>query len=134
MRLRTGSAPGRPRQTGQTCEFGGAPKSVRQPQKILVAVRSCAWISSPMTASYGTRRAFLNLRFRTGSLDRGRDVVLERLEILGEHLGELRRLLVVLRRVGPGTARIEHAVRHARARHRDIEIEDRMLLVLDSIE
>ena len=50
-RLSTGSAPGRPRQTGQTCEFGGAPKAVLQPQKILVRVRSWAWISSPMTGS-----------------------------------------------------------------------------------
>src|SRR5712691_2799146 len=40
-----------PRQTGHTCEFGGAPNDVLQPQKILVRVCSCAWISNPMTGS-----------------------------------------------------------------------------------
>ena len=30
---------------------GGAPKVVGHPQKILLAVRSCAWISRPMTGS-----------------------------------------------------------------------------------
>jgi hypothetical protein len=33
------------------CVLGGAPNRVEQPQKILVAVSSWAWISSPMTAS-----------------------------------------------------------------------------------
>src|SRR5579862_2126350 len=51
-RLNTGSAPGSPRQTGQTLVFGGAPKLVGQPQKILVAVASWTWTSRPMTASY----------------------------------------------------------------------------------
>jgi hypothetical protein len=37
-----GSAPGSPRQTGHTWEFGGAPKSVLHEQKIFVCVRSCA--------------------------------------------------------------------------------------------
>src|SRR6185369_5320860 len=74
------------------------------------------------------------LGLRAGGLHRRRDVALERLEVVGEHLGELRRLLVVLRGVGPCAARIEHAVRHTRARRGYIEIEDRMLLVLDSIE
>ena len=36
----TGRAPGIPRQTGQTLEFGGAPNRVEHEQKILVAVRS----------------------------------------------------------------------------------------------
>ena len=48
----TGSAPGRPRHTGQTCVFGFAPNAALQPQKIFDAVRSWAWISSPMTGSY----------------------------------------------------------------------------------
>src|SRR5258705_5839386 len=43
-----------PRQTGHTCEFGGAPNDVLQPQKIFVRVFSCAWISSPMTGSKAT--------------------------------------------------------------------------------
>src|SRR3954451_21895125 len=47
----TGSAPGKPRHTWQSCVFGSAPNRVLQPQKILVAVRSCAWISSPITGS-----------------------------------------------------------------------------------
>src|ERR1035438_7330793 len=50
-RLSTGSAPGRPRQTGQTLVLGDAPKLVGQPQKILVAVASWTCTSSPMTAS-----------------------------------------------------------------------------------
>jgi hypothetical protein len=49
--FRTGSAPGKPRHTGHTCVFGGAPKAVSHPQKIFVRVESCAWISSPITAS-----------------------------------------------------------------------------------
>jgi hypothetical protein len=47
-----GSAPGRPRQTGQTWVFGGAPKSVAQPQNIFDAVPSSTWVSSPITGSY----------------------------------------------------------------------------------
>ncbi len=38
-------------QTGQMCVFGSAPNAALQPQKIFDAVRSCAWISSPITAS-----------------------------------------------------------------------------------
>ena len=51
-RLMTGSVPGRPRQTGQVREFGGASSmSVEQPQNIFEAVLSWTWISMPMTAS-----------------------------------------------------------------------------------
>jgi hypothetical protein len=53
----TGSAPGSPRQTGQTLVFGGSPKRVEQEQKILVAVSSWMWTSSPMTGSYLARAA-----------------------------------------------------------------------------
>jgi hypothetical protein len=50
--LIVGSAPGRPRQTGQQWVFGAAPSmSVEQPQNILLAVLSWQWISMPMTAS-----------------------------------------------------------------------------------
>ena len=49
--LTTGSEPGRPRQTGQVCVFGGSPKLSSQPQNIFVAVASWTWISSPMTGS-----------------------------------------------------------------------------------
>src|SRR3954471_17345840 len=48
----TGSAPGRPRHTGQTFVFGGAPNVVGQLQKALVAVSSWTWTSSPITTSY----------------------------------------------------------------------------------
>jgi len=41
--LRTGSAPGKPRQTGQTLVFGGDPKRLTHPQKALVSVRSWTW-------------------------------------------------------------------------------------------
>ena len=40
FRFSTGSAPGIPRQTGHTFEFGGAPNRVEHEQKILVAVSS----------------------------------------------------------------------------------------------
>ena len=47
----TGSAPGRPRQTGQVCVFGSAPNVVSQPQNILLAVPSSTCVSRPMTGS-----------------------------------------------------------------------------------
>src|SRR5580698_8753666 len=52
FRLSTGKAPGSPRQTGQTFEFGGSPKRVEQEQKIFDTVSSCRWTSSPITGSY----------------------------------------------------------------------------------
>lgn|SRR5580698_8350327 len=52
FRLSTGKAPGSPRQTGHTCEFGGAPKRVEQEQKIFETVSNCTWTSSPITGSY----------------------------------------------------------------------------------
>ena len=50
--IRVGIEPGRPRQTGQTAEFGGAPNTVGQPQNILVTVPSSTCVSSPITGSY----------------------------------------------------------------------------------
>src|SRR5262249_8023829 len=50
-RLSVGSAPGKPRQTGQVLLFGSLPNSVEQAQKIFESVLSCAWTSRPMTAS-----------------------------------------------------------------------------------
>src|SRR3982751_2327059 len=51
-RLAAGSAPGRPRQTGQTWVLGSAPNPVRQPQNIFVFVPSSTCVSRPMTGSY----------------------------------------------------------------------------------
>src|SRR5207249_1380404 len=51
FRLRTGSDPGRPRQTGQISVLGGAPNVTGQAQNIFDAVKSCTWISKPMTTS-----------------------------------------------------------------------------------
>ena len=51
VRFTTGSDPGRPRQTGHTWVFGSAPKTVVQPQNILVLVPSSTCVSSPMTGS-----------------------------------------------------------------------------------
>ncbi len=48
-RFRTGSVPGKPRQTGQVAELAGAPTVTGQAQKILERVWSWAWTSSPMT-------------------------------------------------------------------------------------
>src|SRR5580698_1544998 len=53
--FKTGSAPGRPRHTGQTCVLGGAPNWFEQPQKAFVLVSNCTWTSSPMTGSYFAR-------------------------------------------------------------------------------
>ena len=53
-RLRTGSVPGKPMQTGQQCVFGSPPNCVVQPQKILVFVCSSMWVSKPETNSYFT--------------------------------------------------------------------------------
>src|SRR5271163_984569 len=47
-----GKAPGSPRHTEQTLLFGGAPKPVGQPQKILVRVLSWTCTSRPITGSY----------------------------------------------------------------------------------
>src|SRR5258707_1251038 len=49
--FKTGSAPGRPRQTGQVFELGWSPKRVEQPQKILDSVLSCACTSRPIMVS-----------------------------------------------------------------------------------
>src|SRR5580658_2380550 len=57
LRFSTGKAPGRPRQTGQTFVFGGAPKRVEHEQKILDTVRSWTCTSSPITGSYLARAA-----------------------------------------------------------------------------
>src|SRR6516165_701458 len=48
----TGKAPGKPRQTGQVCEFGSAPNSTRQVQNIFDRVFSCACTSRPMVVMY----------------------------------------------------------------------------------
>src|SRR5574340_557141 len=57
LRLSTGSAPGRPRHTGQTLRLGGSPKRVEQEQKILLSVSSWTCTSSPITGSYRARTA-----------------------------------------------------------------------------
>src|SRR5215475_11872289 len=54
-RFKTGRAPGNPRQTGQVLTLGASPKRVEHEQNNLDFVRSCAWHSRPMTASYFMR-------------------------------------------------------------------------------
>jgi hypothetical protein len=51
LRLSVGIAPGKPRQTGQTAVFGGAPKAVEQAQNAFVAVFNSTCTSRPITAS-----------------------------------------------------------------------------------
>jgi hypothetical protein len=48
LRLGTGNAPGKPKQTGQTRVFGGWPYSTAQPHHIFVRVRRWTCISMPM--------------------------------------------------------------------------------------
>src|SRR5713226_748047 len=67
-RLSTGNAPGSPMHTGQTLVFGGAPKLVGQPQKILLAVASCTCTSRPITGSY------LEITSGEGSSATGEDI------------------------------------------------------------
>src|SRR5579864_8508785 len=57
LRFSTGSTPGMPRHTGQTLEFGAAPKRVEHEQKIFVSVSNWTWTSSPITGSYLARAA-----------------------------------------------------------------------------
>src|SRR5271154_4550561 len=54
-RFNTGSAPGSPRQVGQTCVFGSPPYWFTQPQKAFDSVSSCTWTSSPITGWYLAR-------------------------------------------------------------------------------
>ena len=49
--FKTGSAPGKPKQTSQTLVLGSSPKLVGQLQKIFVFVFNCACTSSPITTS-----------------------------------------------------------------------------------
>ena len=49
--LSVGRAPGRPRHTGHTWVLGSAPKSVGQPQNILVTVDNSTCTSRPSTGS-----------------------------------------------------------------------------------
>jgi hypothetical protein len=51
VRLATGSAPGKPRQTGQVCVFSPPPKPLAQRQNIFVRVFNWTWISRPTTGS-----------------------------------------------------------------------------------
>src|SRR5579864_6198729 len=92
LRLSTGSAPGRPRHTGQTWVLGAAPNAALHPQKILDAVRSCAWISRPITGSYVTNAS--GARSRRANLRR--HIRLERLEVVDEHARKLGGLGVVV--------------------------------------
>ena len=47
----TGSEPGRPRQTGQTCVFGSPPNWTGQPQNSFVSVPSSTCVSRPIAGS-----------------------------------------------------------------------------------
>src|ERR1700757_2399365 len=60
LRFSTGRAPGSPRHTGHTFVLGGSPKRVEQEQKILLAVRSWTWTSSPITGSYFARAVMVD--------------------------------------------------------------------------
>src|SRR6476660_1036694 len=83
-RFSTGKAPGRPRHTGQTWVFGAAPKLVGQPQNIFVSVRSCAWNSSPMTASNANDHARAS-GARAGGGDLQANLRVDVGEVFGDH-------------------------------------------------
>jgi len=48
----TGNEPGKPKQIGQVCVFGGAPNSTGQAQNIFDRVLSWTCTSSPIVATY----------------------------------------------------------------------------------
>src|SRR5690606_38293473 len=50
--LITGSMPGNPASTGETCALGAAPKPADAPEKSLDSVKAWAWTSSPITTSH----------------------------------------------------------------------------------
>src|SRR5438445_2978208 len=76
-RFGTGSAPGRPRQTGHTSVFGEAPNQrAWQPQNIFDSVLSSTWVSIPMTSSYGA--ALTSLTWRLDRWRRRRSAAFER--------------------------------------------------------
>src|SRR3989338_3232223 len=58
--FKTGRAPAWPVQTGQMLVLGWAPNLVEQAQKSFDLVKSCAWTSSPITASYFIMMVFSN--------------------------------------------------------------------------
>src|SRR3954447_6472571 len=50
-RFSTGSVPGSAMSTAEACVLGSAPKALAAAEKILLLVRSCAWVSMPTTIS-----------------------------------------------------------------------------------
>src|SRR5436190_7821409 len=50
-RFSTGSVPGSAMSTAEACVLGSAPKALAAAEKILLRVRSCAWVSMPTTIS-----------------------------------------------------------------------------------
>src|SRR3954466_3489774 len=50
-RFSTGSVPGSAMSTAEACVLGGAPNALAAAEKILLLVRSCAWVSMPTTIS-----------------------------------------------------------------------------------
>ena len=124
-RLSTGSAPGRPRQTGQTLVFGGAPNAVLHPQKIFVSVSSWAWISRPMTGfeRSSCRDASRRQPCGPGRLHVRRRRRLERLEVVDEHPRELAACASYAAPSLPRVARLEDLARHARAARRHVELK-----------
>src|SRR5438105_2810676 len=76
LRFSTGSAPGYPRQTGQTLVLGGAPNRVVQEQKIFVAVKRRACTSRPMTASHSDTSVDYRCGIMRGHETRSRAVAL----------------------------------------------------------
>src|SRR5437762_13488045 len=79
LAFKTGSAPGNPRHTGHTFVFGGSPKRVEHEQKILLAVSSWTWTSSPITGSY----------FALAETELSTDVAIFRDYRAGLHAGEV---------------------------------------------
>src|SRR5690606_32816873 len=85
-RFSTGSTPGSAMSTALACTLGSAPKAVLAPEKILLAVLSWAWTSSPITTSQSALlmvvslvavRGRCSVAFTAGPIDDDRPYVVE---------------------------------------------------------
>src|SRR5262245_20143049 len=109
-RLSTGSVPGNARSMTVACVFGAPPNAVDAPEKILLAVESCACVSRPITTSQVTVSASLSEPGRHAAMPVGGALIgvrdaehLRFFEVVGHELQSDRPVL------GAETARNAHA-------------------------
>src|SRR5690606_9740908 len=134
-RLSTGSTPGSAMSTALVWRLGSAPNAVLAPEKILLAVLSWAWTSSPMTTSQSDRLMVCSrvacgwppgsVALAVGPIDDDRPQVIEGAAgaaggAIGEADGDGLALLEDIHRAPVGRAQL-HARLLARLRERAVE-------------